>query len=784
MLKNYLTIAYRNLIRRKGFSIINISGLSVGLAICTLIMLWMIDETSFDKVHENYERIHRILVNIDNNGEDYRVAVTAAALAPNIIGEVPEFEEICRFKNWGPFQIQYENNKYVNLRSGIADPSVFKIFTFPLNRGNPETALNDAHSIVLTKESAKKIFDDEDPIGKVVQVQNRGDFTITGVMEDVSHSHFDFEFLTPFHLIKEDGENIDDPGMGSYNFTTYVLLTENAVASEAEEKIENYLKVLDPEDGPSLFLQPLKDIYLHSDFAYDFTIRGDIKIIYIFSFIAFLVLMIACINFMNLSIAKSITRALEIGIRKVSGSNRSTIVFQFFTESLLFTFIAMIISVFLTEMLLPQFNEFTGKLISSNIFRSPKIIFYLFSITIITGIISGIYPAILLSSFVPIKVLKSKSNNNTSSRKFRTVLVVLQFSLSIILLIAAFTIQKQLEFINKKDLGYNKHHLVYTYFTPTLKEKYDLVKENLLKFPEVTNVTCTDVLPVYECPGSSVTTWEGKQQDRSVPLHQIQVGYDYLETFEINLKEGKAFSEDLASGDFSLLLNEEAVKQMGIEDPIGKTVYEENAQIIGVIKDFHFNNIRSKIEPLAIFLNKDQSRNLFVRINPDNAKETLEKMNEELKKIDPDTIWMFRFFDDTLEKLYNKEQKTGQLITFFTIIAIFISCLGLFGLAGYITERRTKEIGIRKVMGASVSHIIYRLTIEFCKWVLVSIIISWIASYFMMNKWLQNFAYHTDISYFLFFISGIMALMISIITVSFHTLKVANSNPVKALKYE
>jgi len=784
MLKNYFKIAFRNIIRHKVFSFINIAGLAVGLAVCFLILLWVQDELKFDKFHEKYDRIHRILVDINTNGDEFVVGVTPAALAPNIIDEVPEFEEICRFKNWGAFQIRTnEEEGFIGLNSGIADPSVFDIFSFPLLAGDPETALIEAHSLVLTIDAAEKLFSDEDPLGKTVEVKNRGDFTITGLIDNVDHSHFDFDFLTPFHLIKEDGENIDDPGQGSFNFTTYVLLKEGADPVAVDAKIEKYYWEEGEENQPKLFLQSLEETYLFSKVAYDFTIRGDVKTIYIFSFIALLVLLIACINFMNLSTAKSAIRAREIGIRKVSGSSRSKIMAQFFMESITYAILGMAIALLLTELLLPVFNDISNKEITLDFFQSINTVLMLVGITIVTGFLSGIYPALMLSSFKPVNVLKSTIKSGKAVSAFRTILVISQFSLSIILLVSALTVRKQLKFIYNKDLGYNKDHLVHLYLSPTLNEKYEVVKESLLQMPDVTSVTNMNVLPVYECPGSGVDYWEGKTSDESLSLHMINVEYDFLKTFEIELLEGRDFSANSAESN-GIILNEEAIRRMEMDDPIGKHVYDENTEIIGVIKDFNYNTVRGEIEPLALIPDTSQARYLMVRLNSVNPVQTLEKMDALAKSIDPDIDWKFRFFDDTLQNLYRAEQDAGKLITYFTILAIFISCLGLFGLAGYITERRTKEIGIRKVMGASVSGITFLLTKEFCKWVLISIVVAWPVAYYLMEKWLQNFAYKTEIGISTFLISGCFALFIAIITVSFQTIKTAISNPVDALKYE
>ncbi len=636
----------------------------------------------------------------------------------------------------------------------------------------------------MTVEAAEKLFGETDPLGQVVQVKNRGDFTVTGLIDNIDHSHFDFEFLAPFHLIKEDGENIDDMNQGSFNFTTYVLLAQNADPQLVNEKIKNFYEDEDSEYSPILFLQPLSGIYMHSDAAYDFTRRGDLKTTYIFSFIALLVLFIACINFMNLSTAKSASRAREIGIRKVSGSSRGKIINQFFLESIIYALLGMAIGLLLTELLLPVFNEISNKEIILDLFQSSHTLLMLLGITLITGLLSGIYPALMLSSFKPVDVLKSAIKSGKRASIFRTILVISQFSLSIILLISALTVRKQLKYVYNKDLGYNKHHLVYSYFSPTLKEKYDVIKESLMQMPEVVAVTNMGVLPVYECPASGVDSWEGKTGDDSFQLHMISVESDFLKTFEIELLEGRDFSSNTAIDSNKVILNEQAVKRMGMKDPIGKNIYNDEIEIIGVIKNFNFNTVRSEIEPLALFNDPSEARYFLARINSANTQQTLEKMDTFIKTVDPDVDWNFRFFDETLENLYRAEQDAGKLITYFTILAIFISCLGLFGLAGFITERRTKEIGIRKVMGASVSGITILLTKEFCKWVIISIIIAWPLAYYLMTKWLQNFAYKTEIGISTFIISGCFALLVAIITVSFQTIKTAISNPVEALKYE
>ncbi|MEE4197188.1 MAG: ABC transporter permease [Bacteroidales bacterium] len=543
MIKNYLITAFRNLKKYPAFSFINIIGLSIGLACSILILLWVQDEVKYDRWHTKNELIGRVLVRIMNNGEPFEVGVTPAALAPSMKQNFPEIEYMCRFKNWGNWMFKYENGEYIRAASGAIDSTGFKIFDFKFIRGDAQSALADEHSVVLTRELAERIFGEEDPMGKMLEVNERGVYKVTGVIEDVDHSHFDFEFLFPFYNLRQDGENIDEMGQGSYNFTTYFLLKNKDSFETVNQKLERYLDQFSEENTTELFAQRLNDIYLKSDFAYDFTIRGDINYVITFSAIAFLVLLIACINFMNLTTARSGNRAKEIGLRKVVGAKRRNIITQFFSESILLSLLSFLLAIIIVILLIPRFNELSGKELSINVITDPLIISLLVGIAVLTGLIAGSYPSFYLSAFRPLKVLKGKLSNGSKSSVLRKVLVIIQFTLSVALIISTLLISNQLKFIKNKDLGYNKQHLLYVVLNNNTRSNYETIKQELLQSTNIHSVTTCRVLPIYACPSMTLSQWEGKQDDHSLSLHFISVGYDFIKTMQIKMAEGRAFDE-------------------------------------------------------------------------------------------------------------------------------------------------------------------------------------------------------------------------------------------------
>jgi len=787
MIKNYFLIAIRNIKKHKAYSTINIVGLAIGMACSILILLWVQDELRFDKWHSKSERMGRVLVRVMTNGEPYEVAVNPAALGPNLQKDFPEMESVCRFKNWGEWLFLYKDGEFIQANSGAIDSTAFDIFDFKFLLGSKEKALTDPHSLVLTEDLSHRIFGDENPIGKVLEVKDRGVFKVVAVIADVEHSHFDFDFLFPFQVIKEDGENIDEMGQGSYNFAIYFLLKNKNLFSSVDEKLKNSLNKFSDENTTELFSQKFKDIYLHSNFAYDFIFKGDITNVITFSTIAFLVLIIACINFMNLTTARSSNRAKEIGLRKVVGAKRSSVISQFLSESILMSFVSFIIALAIVGVLLPKFNELSGKELTPAMLIEPSIVLMLILIALITGILAGSYPAFFLSAFNPIKVLKGKLSNGAKSSLFRKVLVVIQFTLSVALIVSTIMISKQMRFVKNKDLGYNKNHLVHIAMNGGIRKNFESLKQQLLQNPYIKGVTTSRVLPVYACPSTSINEWEGKDDDREMTIHFFPVGYDFFETMEISMVDGRTFSKDFSADTVnSFIINQEAAKQMGMENPVGKTMslHGTSGYIIGVMKDFNFNNIRNKIAPLVLFMNHNQARICFVRISENNTQETLSYIEDVWKRFEPDYDYNFRFMDESLARLYRSEQRSNTLINYFSIFSIFISCLGIFGLASFMAEQKTKEIGVRKVLGADIPHVVRIFSVEFTKLVLIGNVLAYPIAVYAMNKWLSNFAYHTNLTWWIFVLAAVISFTLVLITIAYQSYKAAVKNPVLSLRYE
>jgi predicted permease len=786
MFKNYLKVAFRNIIKQKGYSFINISGLAIGMTCCILIILWVQDELSFDRFHENGGNLYRVVENQYYAGNEvFPVAVTPGPLAETLKNDFPEIINSCRVTFRGRMLFQYGDNRFYESSGALADPSLFEMFSFPFVAGDPETAFPNLNSVVITREMAEKYFGEEDPVGKTLKVENRMEFTVTAVIENVPHnSHLQFSFLVPFEFLKQMGRSLDN--WGSNSFYTYVQLQEGSSLETVNSKIVNVIKEHNEESVTEIYLQPLKRIHLHSDFTADIGGHGDIIYIRIFTIIAVFVLLIACINFMNLSTARSVNRSKEVGMRKVVGAGRLQIIRQFFGESILFTFIALALALVLVELLMPTFNRLSGKALSLEILGG-NVFFILVAITLLTGIVSGSYPAFVLSSFQPVKVLKGITQSGVSGARFRKVLVVIQFALSIILIVSTLAVSKQLHFIQNKRLGFDKEHLLYIRLKGAFEENYETAKAEVQQAPGVLAVSATGQLPTYIGSSTSGFDWDGKNPEETILMHIASVDFDYTDVFKMEMASGRFFSKKLSSDTANaVVVNETAVKVMGMENPIGKRLegFGKKGQIIGVLKDFHFKPIQKQIEPLVLAIIQDWRSYMLIRIQPENIPQTIAAVEDVWNKLNPAYPFEYRFLDEDFERMYRSEQRMGTLFQYFTFLAILISCMGLFGLASFVVEKRTKEIGIRKALGASVPGLVALLTKEFTKWVLAANIIAWPAAWYASDNWLQSFAYRTDLGIWIFVFSGILALSIAIATVSFQAVKAALSNPVKALRYE
>jgi len=782
MFRNYLKVALRNLKRHKIYSLINIFGLSIGMACTILILLWIQNELSYDRFHENVKDIYRVVHESLISG-GYSVG-TPAPLAASLKNESPDIINTVRFRWHSRKIVKCREKIFYEGRVLSADPSIFEIFSFLLIKGDPKAALLDPYSVVITEATAQKYFGDKDPMGKTLEIDGSLT-TVKGIIENIpSNSHIQFNFVTPFQYLEE----LKPDGIPPWNkswYTTYVQLQKNVNPLKVSQKIADLINKNRPSQKTEerLFLQPLIKIHLYNPRG-----GGPIKYIYIYSIIAFFILFIACINFMNLSTARSAHRAKEVGLRKVVGSNRTQLMKQFFGESIFLTFIAAFFAVLLVELFLPAFNRLSGKHLVVH-YSDLRLIFGLIAVIILTGILAGTYPAVYLSSFKPAVVLKSAMKSGLKGSVFRKVLVVTQFSLSIGFIICTAVIYSQLRYMRNAELGFDKDNLVWIPVTKNIETKFESVKYELLKNSNILGVSAAG-----ESNHGANLDWEGMDPDREEYLESNvyygMVETDYIETVKMGLVEGRNFSKDLASdSQQAYIVNEEAVKQWEMKNPVGKQISlnSKRGTIIGVMKNLHFG-FKEKMEPSIIYLSPntpwDKYKDMFIRIRGGSVPDVMFSIEKMWKNVNPEIPFEYRFIDELIESQYWLEKQIGTIFNSITLLAIFVSCLGLFGLASFMAEKRTKEIGIRKVLGASVPSLLKLLSKEFTKWILISNIIAWPIAYFAMTKWLQAYPNRINISFWLFLFSGAFALVTALATVSYQAIKAGLANPVDSLRYE
>jgi len=788
MFGSYIKTALRNLGKQKGYSLINIAGLAIGIACCILILLWVRDELSYDSFHAKADRLYRIVEEQTYTGSDiFKVAVTPAPLAPALIEEIPEITNACRFTTAPRFLISYQDLRFYESGLGMADPSFWTMFSFRLIKGDPETVFTQLNSMVLSKSMAVKYFGDDDPIGKVLRLENMFDLIISGVMEDIpSNSHLQFDFVMPFKLLEFGGQRLDQWGNNSYY--TYVELSASADPGFVDTRIRKFITEHHPQSDTTLHLQPLRRIHLHSDYVADVAGLGDIRYIYIFSFTAFLVLLIACINFMNLATARAGNRAREVGMRKVTGASRTNIIRQFLGESVLYALFAFILSLGIVLLLLRPFNNLAGKTLSMGLSQGFGLYAALIGIALLTGIGAGSYPAVYLSSFNPVYVLRGTSLTGPKGQTFRRILVIFQFALSIGLIIISIIIQGQLNFIHNKKLGFDREHVVYTQLGMQTFKFYESFKNEALKDPNVLGITSANQLPTYILNSTSDVSWPGKDPNQEVLFHNTTVTHDYFETMRMEMAEGRMFSREFSTDEKqAYILNQTAANVLGEGSAVGKpfTLWDEPGTVIGVVKDFHFKSLNTVMEPLVIRLRPAEPYTyLMVRIKGTDIPATLQSLTKIWDGVSPAFPFDYTFLDESFDRLYRSEQRLGTIFEVFTILAIIIACMGLLGLAAFIAERRTREIGVRKVLGASVRSIVLLLSKEFAILVIIANLLAWPAAYYAMRQWLQNYAYHINLNPLIFLGAGTVALLIALLTVSWQALRAAAVDPVKSLRYE
>lgn len=785
MLKNYFKIAIRNLLRFKSYSIINVAGLAIGLACATLIMIWVHDEVNMDRYHEKIDHIYQVNLKFIQNGVTGYQGTVSPVIAGILKNEYPEITDAARVGIL-PEVVLKTNDKMILEQDGIAaEPSIFKIFTFPLLEGDPSSALSRPHSIVLTESMAKKYFGEHDPLGKIIRLSNKADMLVTGVMKDLpKNTSGKFDFVVPFQFLRELGYDIEGSPFYPCMYLTYVVLKDNVSYQSLSDKIEKRIFANGKMISFSICLLPFKDEYLRQT-------NGPTKIA-ILSLIASLILIIACINFANLATARSSVRRKEIGIRKVAGASRLQISKQFLIESTLLVVIAAAVSLALTDEFLILLNKLTGKSLAIP-YTDPVFISCLIGLILITGICAGFYPALYLSRFKPVEIFQKQSVRSGKS-VLRRAMIVFQFSLSIAFIICTLLMNRQIIFIRNFDLGVNQYNIVYINLDGGIRDKYDLVKTELLKNPNISYVTAASDLPIA-ITADSYFSW-GRNDNVARKIFPVAVGYDFLETFGLQMAEGRFFSKDYPSDlNGSIVVNQAAIRAIGLESPIGKPFFFGGAfyTLIGTVKDFHYNKLlHDPPEPMAFRLvpgGSEYCKYLFAKINPNiidvgKIAGASQYIQDVCNRFSPERPLQCRFLSDFSFEEEKSNEAMKEIISYSTILAVFISCLGLFGLSMFVSQQKTKEIGIRKTLGASVSGVVSMLSKEFLRWVLLANLFAWPAAYFVMHRWLQGFAYRTDLAWWVFALAGGIAFLVALATVGFQTIKAATANPVESLRYE
>ena len=806
MLKNYLKVALRNLWKHKGYSAINIVGLAIGLATCLLILLYVRDELGYDRYNEKADRIYRINSDIKLGGGNLHLAVASDPMGATLKKDYPEVEEYARVYASNGSKLVKKGNQFIK-EDNVAnvDSTFFNVFTLPAIAGNTKTALNEPNTVVITESTAKKYFETTAALGKIIEA-DKTPYKVTAVIKDIPHnSHFHFDFLFSMDNVHYQWGNFL-----SNNFQTYLLLRPGTDYKKFEK---NFDQVLDKYVLPqakqfiqissmdefrkagnmlSYTLMPLTDIHLHSDRFPELGINSNIQYVYIFGVIAIFVLLIACINFMNLSTARATSRAKEVGIRKVLGTERKTLITQFLVESTLTAFLSLVMAILIAYLVLPLFNDIASKAFSVTDLTNIKIWPYLIALPFVAGVIAGSYPAFFLSRFNPVTVLKGNAGTLFKKSNLRSGLVIIQFTASIMLIIGTLTVYRQLNYIQTKKLGFNKDQVLIINDVYALNKTAPAFKEEVMHLPGIASSTMSSFLPVSSSARDDNTFSKEAVMDtkNSINMQRWSVDYDYVKTLGMKMAKGRNFSRDFGSDSSAVIINETTASLMGLNEPVGSKLYhtDENNRtisytIIGVVKNFNYESLRQNIGPLCMVLGRSTGSAIF-KVNTGNVQNLVKQIESKWKAMAPAMPFSYRFLDEAFNNMYRDEQRIGKVAISFAILAIVIACLGLFGLATYIAEQRTKEVGIRKVLGASISDITTMLSGDFIKLVSIAIIIATPAAWWTMDKWLQDFAYRTSVSWWVLVLAAGTALAIALITVSFQAIKTALANPVKSLRTE
>jgi putative ABC transport system permease protein len=802
MIKNYFKMAWRSLLKQKGFSFINIFGLATGMACSLLIFLFVKDETSYDRFHHDAGQIYRVVKDfVNDDGSRLPDATTPPALAPAMQKDIPEVAITTRvFPGWGAnFLIKYGDKKISEDKLYRVDSSFFDVFTFPFVHGNAKDAFKEVQSIVLTESSAKRYFGNDNPVGKILQIDRLGNLMVTGVIKDVPHaSHFHFDFLIS---TRKFGGNID-ADWGFYNFYTYAKLKPNSDITAFSKKVQDVYK-RNTTDGTNIFyVQPLTDIHLTSNLKWELEPNSDKLYVYVFTVIGIFILLIAGINYVNLTTAKASVRAKEIGVRKVTGALRSSLIAQFLVESVITCFLAAVLAIIFAQLLLPVANALTLKQLT--VIGNPGVLGYMLVGVLLLGMIAGFFPAIYLSSFKPIAVLKGLKVSEKGTLSLRKTLVVVQFTISIVLIIGVLIISQQMRYLQSAKLGLNKEQVIVVKNADAMTATQRNVFQNtLLQVQEVKKVATSDGVVGGQNWTNSMSV-KGSQNSQLVNF--LNVSYDFPDVLGIEMKEGRSFSSNFPADTLnngipggpleqnigSIILNETAVKDLGVTAPaVGKQIlWDSDADtmyyvtIVGVAKDFHFTSLRNEIKPFAFVNNSKRAANFTIKLSTDNVQSSLAQIENTWNKFLAERAFEYYFLDETYAKLYQSEERFQKVFINLVILGIIIACLGLLGLTTFSAQQRVKEIGVRKVLGASVPHVVALLSKDFLKLVLIALVLAVPVAWWLMNEWLKDFAYRINIEWWIFLVAAVIAIIIAFVTISTQAIKAAISNPVKSLRTE
>ncbi|MEO5980058.1 MAG: ABC transporter permease [Chryseolinea sp.] len=790
MISNYFKVAIRNLLRQKGFSFINIFGLALGMSCTALIGMWVNDELSYDKFHKDYDRTYRITSTLPEM--KVNAAVTPAPLGLASQSEIPEIEETVRTSSIGRDLMQVGDIKFEEKGIIFADSNFFRFFNFSFIKGDKDKALLNPEGIVITENIARKYFGSTDVIDKTIRKNNKEDFTVTGVIANVpSNSHLQFEFVQPMRYLARSNDDLKKNVWDNFNWYTYMrldkkVLKSKSVLAEVQTKMQALYKKHEAVLKVNFIFQPLTEIHLHSNLLADMPGGGNEQNVYIFAVVAVFILVVACLNFMNLATARAARRAKEVGLRKVVGAVRTHLIGQFLAESLLVALLALMVALLIIFLVLPYFNTLGGKELSLD-FTNIKMTGGLLGVAVFTGLLAGSYPALYLSGFVPAAVLKGKFSGGGSGSLFRNTMVVIQFAVSISLIVGTAIVYRQLNYIQELNLGYDKQNLIYVRMTGDLWSKYDALRASLSGNRFTSEYSFISEVPTTNSGATISVEWKGKDPNSQPLFYNTAIDENFGKVFKTTFVAGHGYGTNAKADSSNIILNETALKMMDIplESAIGTRIkiWQREVNIIGIVKDFNFKPIQEPIGPM--FLNRNTWGGIaMVRTSPGETERAIKALEQICKELNPSYPFDFTFLDQDIANLYRAEQRLSTLFNIFAILAIVISCLGLYGLSAYLAERRTRELGIRKVLGASGYQLVYLLSATFTKPILIATVIAVPLAWYGMSEWLSSFAYHVTIEWTIFLFAFLAALVIAWVTVSFESIKAASTNPVNSLRSE